>query len=147
MPYSLRVWPRAGAAQQIPCGELVGQPRCQWGFASGHGQINPLARGEIGQRSDVVRVERHTLGRLGDAGIAGRTEETRAGTLFAAPQRPAESVFAPARPDDENLHKRITSRHLGRMDDKRGDAVMAPRGCQGRCPPVQILRREIFAGA
>jgi hypothetical protein len=54
--------------------KLVNDPNGERRFAANYGQIDLLLLREIGQRGNVLCVDVHTLGKLCNACVAGRTK-------------------------------------------------------------------------
>ena len=71
-------------------------------FGADNGEIDLLPGSKCGQRRHIGGGDRHALGQVGNAGIAGSAKE------FCDPRAlgefPDERVFAPAASDDEDFH-------------------------------------------
>ena len=74
--------------------ELVGDAEGQGQLGTHHREVDLEVGGKIRQLVDFVRRNRHQIGDLGDAGIAGRAVQL--GDLRALAQFPAERVFSAA---------------------------------------------------
>ena len=91
--------------------EIVGDARAQRRLGPDHDEIDLFALGERQMPGHVLGRDVDAFGDLGDAGIAGGTEQLRA--QGRGRNRPAKGVFAATAADDEDSHGEALSMVCG----------------------------------
>ncbi len=99
--------------------EAVGKPRRRRRFRTDNDKVHALAHRERRKLCRRIGLDRHDAAKLGQARIAGRGNQF--GHERALLELPPQSMLAPARADDENLHMNW----LG-AGDSAGSSVTAP---------------------
>ena len=106
---------RRARAERLDPGRLqaIDQAQRQRSLGSDDDQIDALAPREIDQQVESFGGDGDAFGLGRDAGIAGRAKDL--GGERRGGDRPAQSVLAPARSDDENPHGHRLSVKMARL--------------------------------
>lgn len=107
---------------------MIDQTGDQGSLGTDHDKIDMFVAAELQHGVEIQRIDRGELRHLADAGIARGADQLvdqrRGG------KRPAQGVFTPARPDDENIHIRLPVKIGGRKHTDWSRAgnlcIMAP---------------------